>query len=34
VTSAVPNPGASSFTIYLNKAAPAGGVKVGYLIGD
>jgi hypothetical protein len=34
VTSAVPNPGGSSFTINLNKPAPAGGVKVGYLIGD
>jgi hypothetical protein len=34
VTSAVPNPAGSSFTINLNKPAPAGGVKVGYLIGN
>jgi hypothetical protein len=34
VKSAVPNPAANSFTIYLNRTAPVGGVKVAYFIGD
>ena len=34
VKAAVPNPAANSFTIYLSKLAPTGGVKVAYFIGD
>src|SRR5205814_3991880 len=34
VKSAVPNPAANSFTINLNRAAPTGGVKVAYFIGN
>jgi hypothetical protein len=34
VKAAVPDPAANSFTIYLNRTAPVGGVRVAYLIGD